>query len=155
MATSDPAFDERRHGPAVVTAWAPWCGSCRAMDPQVRAIATHSRVALIDLQVDADPELATSFSVRSVPTLIGLRDGDEVGRLVGIQPTDAIEALFRATESGDDEIVRRTPGTLIRARLAAGGALLVAGIALGSTVLVAVGAVLTLWALAGSVPRGR
>lgn len=74
---------ELTRGPVVVRAWAPWCGSCRAIAPVEHAAST-SGVPVLDLHVDADPDhLATTLRVRSVPTLTGFHNGTEVARLVG------------------------------------------------------------------------
>lgn len=141
-------------GPVVVKAWAPWCSSCRALAPHVEHAATTSGVPVVDVQVDADPDnLVEALGVRSVPTLIGLHDGAEVARLIGAQPADTIDALFATTRSGTGSVTNQTTTGLIAARGAAGAALAVAGLALNTIVLVALGVALLAWALAGLVSR--
>lgn len=141
-------------GPVVVKAWAPWCGSCRALAPHVEHAATTSGVPVLDLQVDADPDdLVTTFGVGSVPTLIGLHDGTEVARLVGAQPAGTVEALFDAARTGTGTVTNQTPTPLIASRGAAGAAVAAAGIAFDTFVLVAVGFLLVAWALAGLIRR--
>ncbi len=141
-------------GPVVVKVWAPWCGSCRALAPKVERAATTSGVPVVDLRVDADPDnLVETFGVRSVPTLIGLRDGTEIGRLTGAQPADTIEALFITTRTGTGSVTNQNTTSLIASRGGAGAALAVAGLVLDTFVLVAVGVALLAWALAGLVRR--
>ena len=137
-------------GPVVVKAWAPWCSSCRALAPYVDEAATASGVPVLDLQVDADPDnLVATFGVRSVPTLIGLRDGTEVARLTGAQPAATVEALFTTTRTGTGSVTNTTPAALVASRAAAGSAVVVAGLVFDTIVLVAVGAGFLAWALAG------
>ncbi len=138
----------------VVKAWAPWCSSCRALAPHIDHAATTSGVPVVDLQVDADTDnLVATLEVRSVPTLIGLRDGTEVARLTGAQPADTIEALFTTTRTGTGTVTSQTPMALVASRGAAGAALTAAGLVFNATVLIAVGAVLLGWALAGLAQR--
>lgn len=153
--TNDARRRHPHHGPAVVRAWAPWCGSCRAQAPHVLDIADRVGVELIDVQVDIAADTTATFGIHSVPTLIGLRDGVEVGRLVGAQPVDAIESLFRAVASGSGVVTGRTPPSLVAGRGAAGVAVGIAGLMLSSTVLVCVGALLMVWAATAFLPRRK
>jgi thioredoxin-like negative regulator of GroEL len=138
-----------RNGPVVVEVWAPWCGSCRALAPRVRTAAAAAGVPVVRLRVDADPGLVEAFGLRSVPTLIGLRDGTEVGRLVGVQPPDAIRSLCSATGSGIGTVTTVSPRSLAALRTAAGTALIVGGLATSAPLLTAIGAGLVAWVLAG------
>jgi thioredoxin 2 len=80
----------RRHAeksdlPLLVDFWAAWCGPCRAMAPSfeeaARRLEPEMRLAKID--VDAEPELAAEFRVSSIPTLVLIRHGREIGRVAG------------------------------------------------------------------------
>lgn len=145
---------ELTQGPKVVKAWATWCSSCQAIGPLVEGAATASGVPVVDLRVDVDPDdLVKTFKIRSVPTLIGLRDGIEVGRLTGAQPRDAIDTLFAATGTGTGSVISRTSPAMTLGRGAAGLALVVAGLVLATMALVAVGVALLAWAVAGLIPR--
>lgn len=145
---------EFAQGPAVIKAWAPWCGSCRALAPHVDRVAATSGVPVLDLRIDDDPDnLVDAFLVRSVPTLIGLRDGTEVARLTGAQTVDNIEALFATARVGAGSVTNRTPASLVASRGAAGTVLAGAGLVFDTVVLVAVGAALIAWVLATLVRR--
>ncbi len=71
--------------PVLVEFWATWCGPCRMIAPSLEEIsdehADSIRIAKVD--VDASPDLARSFNVMSIPTMIVFRDGEEVARFVG------------------------------------------------------------------------
>ena len=74
--------------PVLLDAWAPWCAPCRMIAPVVEELARElaGRVRVAKLDVDQNPATAARFGLRSIPTLLVLRDGREVDRLVGVQP---------------------------------------------------------------------
>jgi len=74
--------------PVLVDAWAPWCGPCHMIAPVVDQLATElaGRIRVVKLNVDENPRTAARFDLRSIPTLLVLKDGREVDRLVGVQP---------------------------------------------------------------------
>ena len=74
--------------PVLVDAWAPWCGPCHMIAPVVDQLATElaGRIRVVKLNVDENPRTAARFGLRSIPTLLVLKDGREVDRLVGVQP---------------------------------------------------------------------
>ncbi|HJV54524.1 MAG TPA: thioredoxin TrxC [Methylomirabilota bacterium] len=83
---------ERSPLPVLVDAWAPWCGPCHMIAPVIDQLATElaGRVRVVKLNVDDNPRTAARFDLRSIPTLLVLRDGREVDRLVGVQPKQEI-----------------------------------------------------------------
>jgi hypothetical protein len=119
------------------------------MAPLVASVSAASGIDVIDLRVDDEPDLVEHYRVRSVPTLIGVRHGAEVGRLVGLQSVDAIEALFSATSAAGNSVVTGVPRSLVALRSLAGVALVGSGLALGALSLIVVGAALVAWALRG------
>lgn len=144
---------ELYHGTTVLQAWAPWCGSCRALAPVVDSVAEETEVTVVGLQVDTSPEAVDRFGIRSVPTLIALHDGVEVGRLVGLQPADAVRSLFDAA-AGDGTAVRGgPPRSLVLVRAGAGAVVLAAGLAMSSVVLAVIGIALLVWSTVGAIRR--
>ena len=79
---------ERSPLPVLLDMWAPWCGPCQMIAPVLEEIATEmaGRVRVGKLNVDENPATATRFNVSSIPTLLVLKAGREVERVVGVQP---------------------------------------------------------------------
>jgi thioredoxin 2 len=87
--------------PVLLDLWATWCGPCRTIAPLLDELAAEmaGRVRFAKLDVDQNPVTAGRFDVRSIPTLLVLKAGLEVDRLVGAMPKAEIaRRLERALE---------------------------------------------------------
>ena len=78
--------------PVLIDLWAAWCGPCRMIAPIIEALASElaGRAKICKLDVDANKITAARFGVQSIPTLLILKNGREVDRLVGAQSREAI-----------------------------------------------------------------
>jgi thioredoxin 1 len=83
---------------------AKWCGPCRQMEPVLASVVKEyaaQGVELVAIDVDDDPIEAQRFGVRSMPTLVFVRDGREVGRIVGSRPRAFVAGVLDRVIQGE------------------------------------------------------
>ena len=95
-------FDEalsRQQGVMMVDFWAEWCGPCRAISPVLEALAQESgsKVTLAKVNVDENPGLAARYGIRSIPTILFMKQGKVADQVIGAVPRaklkDKLDAL--------------------------------------------------------------
>lgn len=86
----------------LVDLWAPWCGPCRMVAPVLERLAVRyaGRVKVVKVNVDESPATAGRFEASSIPTLVLLRAGQPVARVVGAQPEQVLAAQIDRTLAG-------------------------------------------------------
>ncbi len=72
----------------MVDFWATWCGPCKIIAPVVEELAQeyHNKVTFAKVNTDENPDLASRFNIRGIPTLIFFKDGKQVDHVVGAVP---------------------------------------------------------------------
>ncbi len=79
--------------PVLLDLWADWCGPCRYIAPVVNELARElvGKVRVAKINIDENPLTPARYGVQHIPTLLIIKDGEEVDRIVGVQPKAEIE----------------------------------------------------------------
>jgi thioredoxin 1 len=101
------ALTTQEEGIVIIDAWAPWCGPCRTFGPTFEAAAEkHADITFAKLNTEDEQRIAGGLAIRSIPTLMVLKDGVLIFRQAGALPASAFEQLIGQVREVDMEDVR-------------------------------------------------
>ena len=99
LTITDADFDRvvQRYPLMLIDCWAPWCGPCQIVGPMIEELAKDyaGKVVFGKLNVDENPKTAMRFDIMSIPTLLIMKNGKEVDRIIGAVPRRFIETKLR------------------------------------------------------------
>ena len=101
MVINDSNYGEvlAQNKPMVLDFWATWCGPCRMVGPFIQELADQYEgkvnVGKVNIEEDAD-DLVAQFGIRNIPTIIFMKNGEIVDKIVGAAPKNTIEEKIKA-----------------------------------------------------------
>jgi thioredoxin len=139
----------------VIEFWAPWCGPCRAMEPNLEKVAGEfsESVELVRINVDNDVEIARDLKIHAIPTMVAYKEGKELFRKTGSQHLESLRSIFLSASNGIVDVKSSVSPTSRIIRLFSGVGLIAIGLGNGINWLyVLLGALIVFWGVYDRCP---
>ncbi len=96
-------LDASRATPVIVDFWAPWCGPCKTLGPQLEAAvnAANGAVKMVKINIDENPEIAQQLRIQSIPTVYAFKNGQPVDGFMGAIPESQIRTFVQQLAGGE------------------------------------------------------
>ena len=116
-AVTDASFEQdvlQCDVPVLVDFWAPWCGPCRMVAPIVDEISKEfeGKIKVFKLNTDENPNVASQFGIRSIPTLMVFKGGQKVDTVVGAVPKATLLARLPSISESTTGFINSRPDRL-------------------------------------------
>lgn len=101
--TNESDFNIDNDKLVAVKFWASWCGPCKQMNPSIKKIEDEfSNVKFLSVEIEQVPEIAQRFRIKSLPSILLLKDGQEVKRINGLVLIEPLRKAFRDLTAGEE-----------------------------------------------------